>query len=125
MLSERLLGFLREYYKAVRPSGNYLFPGQDPDRPISASAVRSVFNQAVAKAGIEKHITFHCLRHSFAIHLHEAGADIRLIQSLLGHSSIRTTARYTHISMDQTAKTRSPFDMMAQPVPAQGGDHAA
>jgi site-specific recombinase XerD len=79
----------------------------------------------VAKAGTKKRITFHCLRHSFATHLHEAGADIRLIQSLLGHSSIRTTARYTHISMDQTAKTLSPFDLMVQTLPAQGGDHAA
>ena len=124
MLSERLLTFLREYYKTVRPSGNYLFPGQDPDRPISSSAVRSVFNHAVTKTGIKKKITFHCLRHSFATHLHEAGTDIRLIQSLLGHSSIRTTARYTHISMGQTSKTKSPFDLMAQSVPVQGGTHA-
>lgn len=125
MLSDRLLTFLRKYYKTVRPSGNFLFPGQDPDRPVSASAVRSVFNQAVAKVGIKKRITFHCLRHSFATHLHEAGADIRLIQSLLGHSSIRTTARYTHISLDQTAKTKSPFDRADRSEPLHGGTHAA
>lgn len=125
MLSQRLLTFLREYYKAVRPTGPYLFPGQDAQLPISSSAVRSVFNQAVAKTGIQKHITFHCLRHSFATHLHEAGADIRLIQSLLGHSSIRTTARYTHISMDQTAKTMSPFDLIERSTTAKGGAHAA
>ena len=125
MLSERLLEFLREYYKAARPAGLYLFPGQHPARPISASAVRSVFNQAVAKVGIKKHITFHCLRHSFATHLHEAGTDIRFIQSLLGHCSIRTTARYTHISMDQTAKIRSPFDLIEPSTPVQRGTHAA
>lgn len=124
MLSERLLTLLREYYKIVRPSGNFLFPGRNPDHPINPSAVRCVFNQAVKKAGIQKRITFHCLRHSFATHLHEAGADIRLIQSLLGHSSIRTTARYTRIGMDRTASVTSPLDLMRPSEPLQGEAHA-
>lgn len=125
MLSERLLILLREYYKAVRPSGNFLFPGRDPDHPINPSAVRSVFNQAVKKAGIQKPITFHCLRHCFATHLHETGADIRLIQSLLGHCSIRTTAGYTRIGMDRTAVVTSPFDLIKPSEPPRGEAHVS
>jgi integrase/recombinase XerD len=112
MLSQRLLLFVREYYRQVRPSGIYLFPGADVDRPISHSSVRNVFNQAVRKLGISKKITFHSLRHSFATHLLEAGTDIRLIQALLGHSSIRTTCRYTHVSSQHVSKTQSPLDLL-------------
>jgi len=114
MLSQRLLLFLREYYRQVRPSGIYLFPGADPDRPISPSSVRNVFNQAVRIVGISKKITFHSLRHSFATHLLEAGTDIRLIQALLGHSSIRTTCRYTHVSTDQVSKIKSPLELLGK-----------
>ena len=112
MLSQRLLLFLREYYRQSRPCGIYLFPGADPDRPISPSSVRTVFNQAVRKVGVSKKITFHSLRHAFATHLLEAGTDIRLIQILLGHSSIRTTCRYTQVSSDLVSKTESPLDLL-------------
>lgn len=121
MLSEHLLTFLREYFRQVRPSGIYLFPGQDPNQPISPSAVRSVFNKAVRSLGTPKHITPHCLRHAFATHLLEAGTDIRVIQVLLGHSSIRTTTRYTRVSNAHIGKTRSPLDLI---TPPQGGRNA-
>jgi site-specific recombinase XerD len=120
MLSQRLLLFVREYYRRSRPSGIYLFPGAGPDRPISPSSVRNVFNQAVRKLGISKKITFHSLRHAFATHLLEAGTDIRLIQALLGHSSIRTTCRYTHVSTDQVAKTKSPLDLLEKKGDSNG-----
>lgn len=121
MLSEQLLAFLRHYWRQARPSGIYLFPGKNPDQPISPSAVRTVFNKAMRKLGTAKHITFHSLRHAFATHLHEAGADIRVIQALLGHSSIRTTSRYTHVSSAHVAGTKSPLDLIAQE--RKGGCH--
>lgn len=124
MLSEQLLVFLRQYYRQTRPSGIYLFPGQDPDTHISPSSVRSVFNKAVRGLRIPKKITFHCLRHSFATHLHEAGTDIRVIQALLGHSSIRTTTRYTHVSNAHIGKTKSPLDLIVQRRPEGGCDGA-
>ena len=98
MLGDRLLSALREYWSLTRPQGPYLFPGQRPGTSVSATAVRTALHAAVAKAGISKRVTPHVLRHSFATHLLEAGADIRVIQVLLGHQSIRTTAHYTQLS---------------------------
>jgi site-specific recombinase XerD len=121
MLSEQLLTFLRQYWRQVHPSGYYLFPGQNPDQPISPSSVRTVFRKAMRKIGTHKHITFHSLRHAFATHLHEAGTDIRVIQTLLGHSSIRTTCRYTHVSNAHITNTKSPLDLIA----GKGGCNAA
>jgi site-specific recombinase XerD len=121
MLSQQLLTFLRQYYTQVRPSGIYLFPGKDPDQPISPSSVRKVFKKAMRKVGTAKHITFHSLRHSFATHLHEAGTDLRVIQVLLGHSSIGTTSRYTRVSNAHIAETKSPLDLIL-PKGQGGGD---
>jgi site-specific recombinase XerD len=110
MLSPRLLACLRAYWKAVRPEGERLFPGGTAAGIISESAVRKALAQAVKQAGIKKHVTPHVLRHSFATHLLEGGTDIRVIQVLLGHGSIRSTARYTQVSTRHIAATRSPLD---------------
>ena len=110
MLSQRLLACLREYWKAERPPGQLLFPGQDPSRPISRDAVEKALCRASARSGVKKRVTAHILRHSFATHLLENGTDIRVIQMLLGHSSIRTTMRYTQVSKRVIGNTQSPLD---------------
>lgn len=101
---------LENYYRAVRPRGPFLFPGQDPSVPISRSAVGDALHKAALRAGVRKRCTPHILRHSFATHLHENGTDIRIIQVLLGHSSIRTTTRYTHVDSVHLAKVKSPIE---------------
>ena len=112
MLSPRLLAALRAYWKQARPSGTLLFPGQKPDTCIGAQAVREALRAAVTEAKITKHVTPHILRHSFATHLLEGGTDLRVIQVLLGHSSIRTTTRYTQVSNAHIARTSSPLDRL-------------
>jgi site-specific recombinase XerD len=111
MLSPRLLQVLRQYWKAARPR-TWLFPGRDPDRPISAHAVMKACRRAREEAGLEKRVTVHTLRHSFATHLLEAGTDLRTIQVLLGHRSPRTTALYTHVSPAALRATASPLDRL-------------
>lgn len=109
MLSPRLLPLLREYWKAYRPS-DWLFPGRVAGRPIAANSVRLVCNKARLASGLKKQITPHTLRHSFATHLLEAGTDLRKIQILLGHRSPSSTARYTHVAIQNVQQTRSPLD---------------
>jgi len=113
MLATTLLTGLREYWKLVRPPGPFLFPGHGRDF-ISPGAVGQALMRAVATAKIKKHVSPHTLRHSFATHLLEAGESIRVIQALLGHSSIRTTARYTQVSATHIALTESPLDRLPQ-----------
>jgi len=116
MLGESLLALLRQYYQEVRPKGEYLLPGQKPQRPISTTAVRQVLRKVIRETGLAKRVSMHTLRHCFATHLLEAGTDIRILQVLLGHSSIRTTLRYTHITDRLVQKLVSPLDMI-QPAP--------
>lgn len=109
LLSEKVLLLLREYYKVYMPK-DYLFEGQFGGMYSSRSA-QIVLKQAGKKAGIQKLITLHTLRHSFATHLLESGTDLRYIQDLLGHSSPKTTMIYTHVSNNSLRKIKNPFDV--------------
>jgi site-specific recombinase XerD len=113
ILSPVLVQMLRHYWVAVRPV-RYLFPGQALDRPLSVSTVQRICKTAQEQAGIDKVITPHTFRHSFATHLLEAGTDSRVIQALLGHGSARTTARYTRVSTKFIAQTKSPLDQLVE-----------
>jgi len=112
MLSQRLLLTLRAYWKVKRPPGPYLFPGANPQRPLSPDSVRRVISKAVRAAGITKRVTPHVLRHCFATHLLDAGTDIRTIQVVLGHRCISTTQIYAQVSKRVVARTRSPLDVL-------------
>jgi site-specific recombinase XerD len=114
MLPARVLAILREYWRRARPSGPYLFPGRDPDEPVRPETVRQALHRAVHKTSIQKRVTPHSLRHSFATLLLEDGVDIRTIQALLGHSSIRSTALYTRVSAAHVAGIQSPIDRLGR-----------
>jgi integrase/recombinase XerD len=111
MLSPQLLEGLRAYAGWYRPR-LWLFPGTDRARPLSVSAVQKVCTRARKAAGIAKSVTPHTLRHSFATHLLEGGADLPLIQAMLGHSDIRTTTRYTHVAAGRIQAAASPLDRL-------------
>jgi integrase/recombinase XerD len=115
LLSPALLAQLRDYYRMYRPS-KYLFEGQQAGVPISQRTIQAVFFDCVKRSGITKAVTFHSLRHSFATHLLEQGANLRLIQQLLGHHSLKTTSVYLHLSCFDPKQISSPFDnLTAQP----------
>ena len=115
MLPERLLLALREYWRTERLAGTRLFPGNGPGHCVSPEAVRKALHKAVAACGLTKHVTVHSLRHAFATHLLEGGTDLRTIQELLGHTSIRTTVGYLHVSTARIGRTRSPLDLLGTP----------
>lgn len=110
MLSPALLTILREYWRLERPGTDWLFPGNPSSKAISTRAVLKACEEARKDAGIKKRMTTHTLRHSFATHLLESGADIRLVQVLLGHRSLQTTSLYTHVSQKTINATESPLD---------------
>lgn len=108
-LSEKILELLREYYNAYKPN-KWLFEGQDKKNQYDEKSLASVLKQALAKSGIQKPVSLHWLRHSYATHLLENGTDLRYIQEILGHSSSRTTEIYTHVSNKNLQRITSPFD---------------
>lgn len=101
---------LVDAYLEDAPQGPWLFPGARPGRHLSARSVQKLVLEAGRRAGIGGPVTPHVLRHSFATHLLEGGTDVRIIQELLGHASVRTTEIYTHVSRERIGRIRSPFD---------------
>ena len=116
-LSPVLLDALRVYWRSYRPT-TYLFPGCAPDKPLGNSVIQRAIKAARQRAGISKHATPHALRHSYATHLMEAGTDLRTIQILLGHHSLKTTAIYTHVATERVHSTRSPLDALSTALAA-------
>jgi integrase/recombinase XerD len=111
MLSPQLLGILRSYWRLARPA-HWLFPGRDREHPINPTVLHAGCRSACAACGLSKRVTVHTLRHSFATHLLENGTDVRIIQALLGHRSLNTTARYTQVATSTIRGTPSPLDRL-------------
>lgn len=111
MLPFSIVAYLKNY-RTLFPSDDWVFPGQYKGEALSASTVQTVMRLAVLKAGLERKATVHTLCHSFATHLLESGTDIRYIQQLLGHSSIKTTMIYTHITPKAAKNIISPLDQL-------------
>ena len=123
-LSAALLEVLRAYWRACKPK-EWLFPGRTADKPISSGSIANLCRQIRQRAGLRKAVSPHVLRHSFATELLDAGVDIRRIQILLGHRSLKTTARYTHVSEESLRGTPSPLEMMeSEPKDEEEGDVA-
>ena len=117
MLSPPLLKVLREWYRFGRTQnrllpGGWLFPGQNPVNPLSARQLNRAFHAALDETDIDKKVTLHSLRHSFATHLLESGVDIRVIQVLLGHKKLTTTARYSHVASKTLREVKGPLDYL-------------
>jgi integrase/recombinase XerD len=122
MLSPETLDLLRQWWKVRRGCDattplqeRWLFPGRKPGKPMTTRQLSRLFHEAADAAGIKKSVTLHALRHSFATHLLERGTDIRIIQALLGHDKLDTTARYTRVATGMIANVESPLDLLAQP----------
>lgn len=110
-LSLKMIELLREYYTAAKPK-DYLFEGQKPGEAYDARSLQNVLKQALSKVNINKPVTLHWLRHSYATHLLENGTDLRYIQEILGHNSSKTTEIYTHVSTKSIRTIVSPFDYL-------------
>lgn len=124
MLSPTLLAELRHYWRSANPKPiTYLFPGKGPhpnvEVPIDSRSIFNAVQQAAQRAGLDKRVHPHTLRHCFATHLLESGADLRTIQLLLGHADLDTTSRYLHLSERHLNATASPLDSLAlEPIPS-------
>ncbi len=112
VLSPKLLEMMRVYWRVERPLPPYLFPGQRSGKTLSPDTVRQTLRRAARRCGITKRVTPHLLRHCFGAHMLELGTDIRVLQALLGHRSIRTTQLYVQVSKQLIARTGSPLDRL-------------
>jgi site-specific recombinase XerD len=122
MLPPEVLGLLRQWWRerprddrGVPPDQRWLFPGRRPGRPMTTRQLSRLFHDTAEAAGIRKPVTLHSLRHSFATHLLERGTDIRIIQALLGHHKLDTTARYTRVATGMIASIESPLHLLSEP----------
>ena len=123
MLSPEMLILLRQWWKvrptrwdaSVPPQERWLFPGRKPGQPMTTRQLNRLFHETADGARIRKRVCPHSLRHGFATHLLERGADIRIIQALLGHEKLDTTARYTRVATGMIANIKSPLDLLSQP----------
>lgn len=109
ILSETAYTMLKEYTNLTHPQ-KWLFPGQTSGSHLTERSVQKVFEQAVQRSSLSRKVSVHVLRHSFATHLLEAGTDLRYIQELLGHQSSKTTERYTHVTVKDARRIKSPLD---------------
>jgi site-specific recombinase XerD len=120
MLPDEVLDLLRQWWKArpqehdagVAPERRWLFPGRSERRPLTTRQFGRLFKEAAADAGIRKPVTLHTLRHRFATHLLERGTDVRVIQALLGHDKLETTARYTRVATGLISAVESPLEQL-------------
>ncbi len=112
ILSKNWTKDAKKYLKRKKVPSEFLFSQKTTPRPISVDTVQRIVRDAAEKAGIQKEVSPHALRHSYATHLLEAGESIRTIQELLGHASLATTQIYTHVSTDTLKKVKSPFDRL-------------
>jgi site-specific recombinase XerD len=111
ILANNTLKFLRGYWRMYEPT-HWLFEGQNPARHLNVSSIQRAFKASKEKACIRRNVTVHSLRHSFATHLLEQGTDIHIVQRLLGHSSIKTTTIYLHLTKESVTKVESPLDRL-------------
>jgi integrase/recombinase XerD len=116
MLSPTLLEQMRAWWRTARPA-TWLFPGQRPGQPMDKGAVQWACRLARFRSRLTKPVTPHSLRHAFAVHLLEAGTDLRTIQLLLGHRQLETTARYLRLATTKVCSATSPLDLLPRPVP--------
>jgi integrase/recombinase XerD len=116
MLSQQLLAILRAYWKCARLK-HLLFPGPNAELPITARSVQRACQDAVRTAGLDASVTVHTLRHCFATHLLEQGVDIRVIQDLLGHRQITSTAKYARVAVSTIRQIQSPLELLNMETP--------
>jgi len=121
-LTPRLHQQLRAYYRQVRPEGPFLFPGRGSlERPITRAAFHIALTEAARVAAIDKHLSAHVLRHSYATHRIEAGADLRAVQLLLGHANLESTGLYVHLTHARQKQIPSPLDLLGTETAARFG----
>jgi site-specific recombinase XerD len=112
LLPPRLLEALRAYWRHRRPPGPHLFPGRLPGQPVHARSVQHALAAAARRAGIQRPLRFHSLRHAYATHSLEGGTDLCTLQATLGHAELKTTRRYLHVRAEHLRRTQSPLDRL-------------